>query len=111
MSNTQNGLAGDGSEKRQVALEVRDLRVHYETPQGDVIAVNGVSFKIYRGELIGLVGESGCGKTTTAMAILRLVQAPTAGRALERDLSDPPGRYELSQPGDACQKSNRRCHT
>jgi hypothetical protein len=41
MSNTQNGLAGDGSEKRQVALEVRDLRVHYETPQGDVIAVNG----------------------------------------------------------------------
>jgi ABC-type dipeptide/oligopeptide/nickel transport system ATPase component len=127
MSDTQNGLAGDGSEKRQVALEVRDLRVHYETPQGDVIAVNGVSFKIYRGELIGLVGESGCGKTTTAMAILRLVQAPgrimegqaiikeqidlTAGRALERDLSDPPGRYELSQPGDACQKSNRRCHT
>jgi peptide/nickel transport system ATP-binding protein len=81
MSDIQRSPAGDGSEIRQVALEVRDLRVHYETPQGDVIAVNGVSFEVYRGELIGLVGESGCGKTTTAMAILRLVQAP--GRILE----------------------------
>jgi len=57
-------------------LEVRDLRVHYATPQGDVIAVNGVSFDVRRGEILGLVGESGCGKSTTAMAILRLVQAP-----------------------------------
>jgi peptide/nickel transport system ATP-binding protein len=91
MSDTQNGLAGDGSEKRQVALEVRDLRVHYETPQGDVIAVNGVSFKIYRGELVGLVGESGCGKTTTAMAILRLVQAPgriMGGQAIIKEQID-----------------------
>jgi oligopeptide/dipeptide ABC transporter ATP-binding protein len=55
---------------------VRDLRVHYATPQGDVIAVNGVSFDVRRGEILGLVGESGCGKSTTAMAILRLVQAP-----------------------------------
>jgi len=76
MNNTQN----NGSEKRQVALAVRDLCVHYETPQGDVIAVNRVNFNVYRGELIGLVGESGCGKTTTAMAILRLIQAP--GRIL-----------------------------
>jgi len=57
-------------------LQVRDLRVHYSTPQGDVIAVNGVSFDVRRGEILGLVGESGCGKSTTAMAILRLVQAP-----------------------------------
>jgi peptide/nickel transport system ATP-binding protein len=57
-------------------LEVRDLRVHYATPEGDVIAVNGVSFDVRRGEILGLVGESGCGKSTTAMAILRLVQAP-----------------------------------
>src|SRR4029077_11773749 len=63
-----------------MALEVRGLRVHYATPQGDVIAVNGVSFGVRRGEILGLVGESGCGKTTTAMAILRLVQAP--GRVL-----------------------------
>ena len=55
---------------------MRDLRVHYATPQGDVIAVNGVSFDVRRGEILGLVGESGCGKTTAAMAILRLVQPP-----------------------------------
>jgi peptide/nickel transport system ATP-binding protein len=61
-------------------LDVRDLRVHYPTPQGDVIAVNGVNFTVRRGEILGLVGESGCGKTTAAMAILRLVQAP--GRIL-----------------------------
>jgi oligopeptide/dipeptide ABC transporter ATP-binding protein len=59
-----------------LVLEVRDLRVHYATPQGNVIAVNGVNFGVRRGEILGLVGESGCGKSTAAMAILRLVQAP-----------------------------------
>jgi len=59
-----------------LVLDVRDLRVHYATPQGDVIAVNGISFGVRRGEILGLVGESGCGKSTAAMAILRLVQAP-----------------------------------
>jgi peptide/nickel transport system ATP-binding protein len=68
--------AGAGSDRRDTVLEVKDLRVHYATPEGDVIAANGVSFNIRRGELLGLVGESGCGKTTTAMAILRLVQPP-----------------------------------
>lgn len=64
-----------------VVLQVRDLRVHYATPSGDVIAVNGITFDVYQGELIGLVGESGCGKTTAAMALLRLVQPP--GRILD----------------------------
>jgi oligopeptide/dipeptide ABC transporter ATP-binding protein len=62
-------------ESRRV-LEVRDLRVHYATPLGDVIAVNGVSFDVRQGEILGLVGESGCGKSTVAMSILRLVQPP-----------------------------------
>ncbi len=57
-------------------LEVKDLRVHYATPTGDVIACNGINFQVYRGETLGLVGESGCGKTTAAMGILRLVQPP-----------------------------------
>ena len=61
---------------RDLVLDVRDLRVHYATPSGEVIAVNGVSFGLRRGEILGLVGESGCGKTTTAMAILRLVRPP-----------------------------------
>lgn len=61
---------------RETILDVKDLRVHYQTDEGDVIAVNGISFQVFRGELVGLVGESGCGKTTTAMGILRLVQPP-----------------------------------
>ncbi len=59
-----------------VVLEVHNLKVYYTTPTGDVRAVDDVSFEIREGEIVGLVGESGCGKTTTAMAILRLVQSP-----------------------------------
>ena len=62
--------------KKDVILNVKNLRIHYETPKGDVIAVNGVNFHVYKGEIVGLVGESGCGKTTTAMGVLQLVQSP-----------------------------------
>jgi oligopeptide/dipeptide ABC transporter ATP-binding protein len=61
---------------REKVLEVKGLRVHYATPSGDVIAVNGISFYLYKGETLGLVGESGCGKSTTVMGLLRLVQPP-----------------------------------
>ena len=61
---------------RTVVLDVRNLKVYYATPSGNVRAVNDVSFQVYEGEILGLVGESGCGKTTTAMAILRMVQPP-----------------------------------
>jgi len=57
-------------------LQVKDLRVQYATVAGNVRAVDGVSFNIYRGERFGLVGESGSGKSTTANAILRLIKAP-----------------------------------
>jgi oligopeptide/dipeptide ABC transporter ATP-binding protein len=69
--------ATDGRhDERTVVLDVQNLKVYYETPTGAVRAVDDVSFQIYQGEIVGLVGESGCGKTTTAMAILRLVQPP-----------------------------------
>lgn len=62
--------------EKEVVLDVDELKVHYETHRGNVLAVNNVSFKLYKGELLGLIGESGCGKTTTAMALLRLLQPP-----------------------------------
>jgi peptide/nickel transport system ATP-binding protein len=57
-------------------LEVRDLHTQFFTSQGVVKAVNGVSFALEQGELVGLVGETGCGKSVTARSILGLVRSP-----------------------------------
>jgi len=59
-------------------LEVKDLRVHFHTLEGTVKAVNGVSFALNKGETLGLVGESGCGKSVTALTLLRLMPSPPA---------------------------------
>ncbi|MFZ0752099.1 MAG: ABC transporter ATP-binding protein, partial [Pyrinomonadaceae bacterium] len=57
-------------------LEVRNLKTHFPTRAGIVRAVDDVSFYIDRGELLGLVGESGCGKSMTALSIMRLIAPP-----------------------------------
>ncbi|HKP35376.1 MAG TPA: ABC transporter ATP-binding protein [Pyrinomonadaceae bacterium] len=57
-------------------LEVKDLKTHFPTRAGVVRAVNGVSFFIDPGELLGLVGESGCGKSMTALSVMRLIAPP-----------------------------------
>ncbi len=69
-------------------LQVQDLEVHFPTLHGVVKAVDGVSFTLKAGETLGLVGESGCGKSTAARGISRLVD-PTGGRVLfeGRDLA------------------------
>ena len=56
-----------------VMLEINDLKTYFRILKGTVYAVDGVTFKLDRGETMGLVGESGCGKTTTAFAIMRLL--------------------------------------
>ena len=66
-------------------LSVEGLQTHFETGQGVLRAVDGMSFSIERGEVLGLVGESGCGKSVTSLSIMRLVPPPgrvAAGRVL-----------------------------
>jgi oligopeptide/dipeptide ABC transporter ATP-binding protein len=57
-------------------LEIKNLSVRFHTPEGIARAVDGVSFDVARGETLGLVGESGCGKTVTSLSILGLIPSP-----------------------------------
>ncbi|MEP7106044.1 MAG: ABC transporter ATP-binding protein, partial [Chloroflexota bacterium] len=57
-------------------LRVEDLRTHFFTSGGIVKAVDGVSFVVHKGETLGIVGESGCGKSVTALSVLRLIPDP-----------------------------------
>ena len=65
-----------GGSSQETVLEVEDLRTYFFTRDGVVKAVDGVSFSVENGETLGVVGESGCGKSITAMSILRLVASP-----------------------------------
>ena len=74
-------------------LEVEDLRTYFKTREGEVHAVDGVSFEVEEGSVLGIVGESGCGKSVTSLSIMGLVQSP--GRVVSgairfdgRDLTD-----------------------
>lgn len=60
-------------EEKNLVLEVKDLRLDFRTYRGAVKALNGVNFKLYRHEVLALVGESGCGKSVTALTILSLL--------------------------------------
>jgi oligopeptide/dipeptide ABC transporter ATP-binding protein len=71
-------------------LEVRDLRTYFFPDEGTVKAVDGVSFEVYAGRTLGIVGESGCGKSVTAKSILRIVERP--GRIVD-------GEIHLRAPG------------
>ena len=59
-------------------LEVRGLTTVFHTPDGNVPAVNEISFHIAAGEILGVVGESGCGKSVTSLSLLRLITPPGA---------------------------------
>jgi len=62
----------------EVMLEVKNLKKYFNTPKGSLHAVDGVNFTIEKGKTLGIVGESGCGKSTTGRTILRLIE-PTSG--------------------------------
>lgn len=63
-------------DKKRILLEVIDLKTYFHTEQGLIKAVDGVSFTLMRGESLGIVGESGCGKTITALSIMQLISPP-----------------------------------
>ena len=102
-------------------LEVKGLKTHFFTDEGVVRAVDGIDLHINKGETLGVVGESGCGKSVTALSIMRLIPTPP-GRIVEgsiiyngrnsarrsvacpdaedprqRDLDDLPGADDLAQ--------------
>ena len=81
-------------------LEVEDLRTHFYTRDGSVRAVDGVSFTRRAGETLAIVGESGCGKSVTALSILRLVRAAGAHRR-GRVLLPRPRSARADRRGDA----------
>ena len=98
-----NALARDAPDRAVAApvLMVEDLEVHYDTPEGPAKAVNRVSFALRPGERLGLIGESGSGKTTMAMALMRLTRPPAriAGGRVSLDGRDllAMGEAELRQ--------------
>jgi len=78
------------NESEDLLLQIKNLKTYFYTEEGVVKAVDGISFDIYDNEVIGLVGETGCGKSVTALSILNLVRAPGRiidGQIIFRDIN------------------------
>ena len=83
-------------------LEVKDLRTQFATEDGIVTAVDGVSFELPRGATLGIVGESGCGKSVTSLSIMRLIpNPPREDRGGQHPLRGRGPAPEAGE-GDAC---------
>jgi oligopeptide/dipeptide ABC transporter ATP-binding protein len=82
---------------RDVVLDVRDLRTYLYTRWGVTKAVDGVSFQVHEGETLGIVGESGCGKSMTALSLLRLAPKPAARTVSGEILLDGVDLLKLSE--------------
>ncbi|MGQ0600136.1 MAG: ABC transporter ATP-binding protein [Anaerolineales bacterium] len=80
---TATGMAANGSSSPNI-LEVRSLKTYFYTEDGVVRSVDGVDFAVRRGEVMGLVGESGCGKSVTSLSIMRLIGVP--GKTFEGEI-------------------------
>ncbi len=80
----------------KIILKIRDLVVSFNTESGKIRAVDGVGFELEKGQTLGIVGESGCGKSVTAMSVLRLLPKPSA--MIESGSVEYRGRDLLSVP-------------
>src|SRR5512136_1064284 len=78
-------LGADDMKSDQLLLEVNDLKTYFFLDEGTVRAIDGVDFNIWRGQTLGVVGESGCGKSVTARSILRIVPKP--GKIVEGEIT------------------------
>jgi oligopeptide/dipeptide ABC transporter ATP-binding protein len=92
--------------KNNVLLEVRNLKTHFFTEDGRVKAVDGVDLTVDRGEVLGLVGESGCGKSVTSLSIMRLIGVP--GKIVDGSITfDGLNILELSEADMSQMRGNR----
>ncbi|MCS6825519.1 MAG: dipeptide ABC transporter ATP-binding protein [Caldilinea sp.] len=109
MSGSNGAPPANGKAAKEVLVEVRNLKMHFPITKGIIFqrqvgsikAVDGIDFSLYRGETLGLVGESGCGKSTTGRAILQLYR-PTAGEVIFE------GKDLTKTKGEELRKMRRR---
>ena len=90
---------GYESSNNDILLKVEDLRIHFEMENEVVEAVNGISFEMRRGETLGFVGETGAGKTTTALGIMRLIQSPPGRIVTGKVIFDNKDLLKISEIG------------
>lgn len=86
-------------------LEIDDLHTYFFTEQGVVKAVNGVSYSVPKNAVVGVVGESGCGKSVTAMSVMRLIQGP-AGQIVDGSIRFRSHEYKRNQKGEPVKNEN-----
>ena len=86
-------------------LELRELQTHFATDRGTARAVDGVSFRVRRGQTLAVVGESGSGKSVTSLSVMRLIPTPP-GRIAGARSSSAAGTVRR---GTSCSCPSRRC--
>ena len=86
-------------------LEIDDLHTFFFTEQGVVKAVNGVSYDVPKNAVVGVVGESGCGKSVTSMSVMRLIQGPT-GQIVEGSIRYKAHDYKRNEKGEPVKDEN-----
>ena len=94
------------------AVEFDDLHTYFFTDAGTVKSVDGVSFDVPIGKTVGVVGESGCGKSVTSLSLMQLLQHPGAHAEAQRQrgLHDLPGTDDIPEPGLPHRRPGRRSH-